>query len=774
MMTATTKQRAVRLASPRAVSPARLAGLAGVLPALLVAQGCGSTGRNEWTGNSSQAASSVTLPVLPAVIKSASNGLDLDVANVSTTSGAQVWTWSFTGADNQEWTFVPTNGYYEIVSRNSGLCLDITGAATANGSAIEQWTCHAGSNQLWSLQSMNGNVQVVGQGSGRCLQSQGSGNGSALTIWDCGSGTNQQWSVSVAPSNASLPGGAATIQNASNAFLLDDDGASTSNGATVFSWPEDGGKNQDWTFTSMGDGTYELLNVYSGLCLDVPGLSTATGQPMDQWSCNGGTNQRWYLYNLGGKTQIAGQGSSKCLATTGSTDGEPVTIQPCSMTDTTQQWTVAAVGTGGSTSGSSGGTSSGGTSTGGTSSGGGTMCGGGSAQSSDIQIEVTSLEQHITGFGVSSAWAGGFANASDPEYLWSTTTGAGLTLHRIRYGDSLTIAQAAASYGVTVWLTPWGTGSGGSYGGPDTTMETNPNGCTGTMPVLTNPSDWANTLSSWVQNAKSQGVPIYAVSAENEPDSCGINTTTSYSPTELATWIGSYLGPAMSKIGVKVMGPETMNSCGFGSYLSAIQNNSAAYNAVGIFATHQYGCSDPPMEPQFNQQGKEYWETETYSGPNDDGIDSGISLAQTVQSDMTQSNINAFHWWWLYASDNGGLYNTSTKQWTKRLWTLGNYARFVRPGYKRVDTAGTLPSGVSLSAYINPSNNQVVVVAINGNSSAKTVSFYVTGSNVPCSLTPYETSANDNLAQLSSVSVSGSRATVTLDAMSVVTFVGTP
>jgi hypothetical protein len=45
---------------------------------------------------------------------------------------------------------------------------------------------------------------------------------------------------------------------------------------------------------------------------------------------------------------------------------------------------------------------------------------------------------------------------------------------------------------------------------------------------------------------------------------------------------------------------------------------------------------------------------------------------------------------------------------------------------------------------------------------------------VPCSLTPYETSANDNLTQLSNVSVSGSRVSVTLDPMSIVTFAGTP
>ena len=236
------------------------------------------------------------------------------------------------------------------------------------------------------------------------------------------------------------------------------------------------------------------------------------------------------------------------------------------------------------------------------------------AQSSDITINEASLQQKITGFGVSSAWAGSYANPSDPDYLWSTTTGAGLSLLRIRYGDGLAIAQAAAKAGVTVWLTPWGMGTNGSPGGADTTMQANANGCKVSVPVLTNPQDWANTLASYVQKLKSSGVPLYAVSAENEPDSCGINQTTSYSATQLATWIGGYLGPAMAPLGVKVMGPETQNACGFTSYYSAIQGNAAAWSSVNILASHEYGCGTLPSEPAIAAADKEYWETEVDTG----------------------------------------------------------------------------------------------------------------------------------------------------------------
>jgi len=64
-----------------------------------------------------------------------------------------------------------------------------------------------------------------------------------------------------------------------------------------------------------------------------------------------------------------------------------------------------------------------------------------------------------------------------------------------------------------------------------------------------------------------------------------------------------------------------------------------------------------------------------------------------------------------------------------------------------------------------------VVVAINSNTSATPISLYVSGS-VPCSLTPWVTSAADNLASKTPITVSNARFSATLDAQSVTSFVG--
>lgn len=418
-----------------------------------------------------------------------------------------------------------------------------------------------------------------------------------------------------------------------------------------------------------------------------------------------------------------------------------------------------------------------------------TACSTGTAQSGDVTVSLSSLQQKISGFGVSSAWAGSYRNASDAEYLWSTTKGAGLTLLRIRYGDGLTIAKSAASFGATVWMTPWGTGTNGSPGGSYTTTQTDPNGCTGkgSMPVLTNPTGLASALVTWVQNAKTQGVPIPIVSAGNEPDSCGINQTTSYSAAQLAAWI-DVLGPAMAAIDVKIMAPETMNWYGFPSYFNAIKNDAVAYSYVSIFAGHRYGLGPDSKNADVvaankaiaADTSKEYWQTEVDTGTasgdsTGDGIASALLMAKQMHTDLTVANLNAWHIWWLYnASGNGGfLYDTTNNVWAKRLWVLGNYARFVRPGYMRVSTSGTVPSGVLISAYLNPADGTVAVVAANTNTSASPLSLYVSGV-VPCTITPWVTSATDSLVSKTPITVSNARFSATLDAQSVTTFVGKP
>jgi glucuronoarabinoxylan endo-1,4-beta-xylanase len=403
----------------------------------------------------------------------------------------------------------------------------------------------------------------------------------------------------------------------------------------------------------------------------------------------------------------------------------------------------------------------------------GATCSGGAPSSGDLVVTLSDIHQRISGFGASTAW-GSTMSAADADTLWSTTTGAGLSLHRIRIDyrtgqtSELVIAQQAIAHGVTVWATPWT---------PPAADKTGASGANGEVEgTLSNGEAYGAFLAGFVSYMKGQGVDIYAVSAQNEPDANVTYESCSYTGASLASWIGTYMGPALAGTGAKIMAPETQNWCTFPSYESALLADSTAWQYTSIIATHEYGCS-PSAYPEIQQAGKEFWETEIFDTETtpDPGMGSGLRVAALIHGAMTIASMNAWHYWWVYSASagNGALWDTNTGQATKRLWVEGNFSRFVRPGFQRVGTSGSVPSGVFVSAYASPSDGTVAIVAINDNTSATPISLFVSGA-APCSMTPWVTSATDNLAAKAAVPVAGSRATYSLDPQSVTTFVGTP
>jgi glucuronoarabinoxylan endo-1,4-beta-xylanase len=389
-------------------------------------------------------------------------------------------------------------------------------------------------------------------------------------------------------------------------------------------------------------------------------------------------------------------------------------------------------------------------------------------------VNLADVRQRISGFGASTAW-GSTMPAADADLLWSTSSGAGLSLHRVRidyrngHTGELGIAQAAVKHGVTVWATPWtppvadktgGGGSDGSVGG-----------------TLSDGQSFATFLAGFVGYMKNQGVPIFAVSAQNEPDAHVTYESCSYTGATLASFIGTYMGPTLAPMGVKIMAPETQNWCSFPAYEQAILADPGASQYTSIVATHEYGCA-PQAYPAIAQAGMEFWETEIYdtaSSTADPGMGSALRVAKLIHDAMTVASMNAWHYWWVYPSttDNGALWDKATALPSKRLWVEGNFARFVRPGFVRVGTAGTAPAGVLVSAYRNPASGAVAIVAINNNTTATDLPVFVSGA-ISCTVTPWVTSPTDQLAARGAVSVTGSRFTYTLDAQSVTTFAGTP
>ena len=105
---------------------------------------------------------------------------------------------------------------------------------------------------------------------------------------------------------------------------------------------------------------------------------------------------------------------------------------------------------------------------------------------------------------------------------------------------------------------------------------------------------------------------------------------------------------------------------------------------------------------------------------------------------------------------------------------MGNFSRFVRPGYSRIDVSGPVPSGVSVIAFQNPADDTIAIVAINANTSSTALPLFVSGTSWPAQVTPWLTSSSANLVAQTAVSLTGARFSTMLVAQSVTTFVGKP
>jgi glucuronoarabinoxylan endo-1,4-beta-xylanase len=422
------------------------------------------------------------------------------------------------------------------------------------------------------------------------------------------------------------------------------------------------------------------------------------------------------------------------------------------------------------------------------------------AAGADVIIRPQEAQQRIDGFGASSAWTAAGLNPADADLAFSADSGVGLSLLRVRIRpcdsttpscvlttDELATAQLAQARHAQVWATPWT---------PPVDWKVNATpeaGLDNGNLAPAHADDWANALVAFVQSMKSQGVNLLGVSAQNEPDMKATNyESCSYRAADLADFIGNHLGPAFDKAGLlavlpfKIIGPETLGWLDFPTYGSAILANGSSY--VGTIATHAYNGSPPGIPTTASQAviaaGKAFWQTEvsvplSVARLPDLGMTSGLWVAQNIHDSLV-ANVNAWHYWWLkpQSPDNGALWDKGTGAPTKRLYVMGNYSKFVRPGFHRVTATSAANPGVSVSAYYelpssNPPSGKLVVVAINSNTAPVSQTFHFDGVSTG-SWTAWVTSKDADLLPQSDAFPDGTQQVVyQLPAESVTTLQGT-
>lgn len=116
------------------------------------------------------------------------------------------------------------------------------------------------------------------------------------------------------PKPASIAEGRVTLKSYHSGKLLEVEDSSTENGANIIQWESNGGPNQQWNISHVGDGWYSIINAFSGKCVDVYELSTEDGGEIRQWEYWGGDGQQWRFVNEGnGNYGIVSRLSNKAL-----------------------------------------------------------------------------------------------------------------------------------------------------------------------------------------------------------------------------------------------------------------------------------------------------------------------------------------------------------------------------------------------------------------------------------------------------------------------------
>jgi glucuronoarabinoxylan endo-1,4-beta-xylanase len=414
-------------------------------------------------------------------------------------------------------------------------------------------------------------------------------------------------------------------------------------------------------------------------------------------------------------------------------------------------------------------------------------------------ITWTETYQTIDGFGASvgtNDGPGATLTSTQDALFFSTTSGVGFSLFRGSVPDSgvctsISVAcagdyldmQAAISYGARVWATPWS---------PPASMKSN-----GSIICNTGSGDaslnsgsygaYATYLSNFISSLSSlEKINLFAVSVQNEPDYCPTTYDgATWSAQNFDTFIKSNLGPTLATNGQSstlIIMPEASQWDNFTEEASTCMTDSACYAYVGINAWHDYDDASSISNP-YSSLGKKFWETEVSAGSGfgpslcggcwDPSMADGLLWAGIIDNRIAVANANAWNFWWFidYNGDNEGLIYSDGVTTSKRLFVMGNYSKFVRPGWLRIDATHAPTSGVTISAYKDPNSGNFAIVATNQNGSDTTMSFSFSGFST-ASVTPWVTSGSLNLVQQTAVTVSGNGFTTTLPASSVTTFVG--
>lgn len=398
---------------------------------------------------------------------------------------------------------------------------------------------------------------------------------------------------------------------------------------------------------------------------------------------------------------------------------------------------------------------------------------GAAPQTATCSVDWNDVHQRIDGFGASSGFRQSITT-NQADLFFSTNSGIGLSLLKsvIVAGTTVetNIMQMAQARGARVWATPYT---------PPANFKDNNSLNSGDFLSASNQA-YASLLAGFTASLQQNyGVNLYAISIQNEPNVAASYPSCLWTPQQIHDFAPLL---AMALVASNVPATKLMlaeDGDWETNYYETAMSDPAVATNVAIVACHNYDGGPPsgipgPL-PKFANTNAALWESETSSyEPFDGSMANALYWANRIHLFMTGANVNAWNYWWLIVdnnnNDNEGLTDLSGNP-AKRLYVLGNYSRFVRPGYYRIGVTNDIFT--SVSAYKDPVSGSFAIVAINP-APTNELQIFNLKNFTATAVTPWITSSNFSLVSQPAVNVTNASFAYTLPAMSVVTFVGAP
>ncbi|WP_211302957.1 glucuronoxylanase [Allonocardiopsis opalescens] len=388
------------------------------------------------------------------------------------------------------------------------------------------------------------------------------------------------------------------------------------------------------------------------------------------------------------------------------------------------------------------------------------------AAAAEVLVDTLADRQTIRGFGGMNhtAWINDLTAAQRDTAFGNGTGQLGFSILRIpvhedraNWSREVATARRAIEHGAVVIASPWNP--------PANMVETFVRGSqTDARRLRYNMyGAYAQHLNEFYRFMRDNGVNLYAISVQNEPDYA--HEWTWWTPAEMVRFLRENAG----SIETRVIAPESFQYVK--SFSDPILNDSAAWANVDILGAHLYGTQHrdfPYPLYQQRRQGKELWMTEVYHPNSSDSADlwpQALDVGEHIHRALVDGQFQTYVWWYIRRS-YGPMREDG--QISKRGANMAHFAKFIRPGYVRIDMAPTPQANVFTSAYRGGS--RIVIVAINKGTSQVNQQFTLENSSAS-SVSSWVTDANRNLALQSRMTLPNDTFTGVLPARSVTTFV---